>query len=85
MKAGLGLRLAEGNGGLRYANRTIGERTGCFFLTAHTKTAVRNTESVLEVLQRREVSNTPAYGAKIAAMILGNEELGKMWKEDLVA
>ncbi|PYH76188.1 aromatic-amino-acid aminotransferase [Aspergillus uvarum CBS 121591] len=60
-----------------------GERTGCFFLTAHTKTAARNTESVLEVLQRREVSNPPAYGAKIAAMILGNEELGEMWKEDL--
>ncbi|PYH48632.1 aspartate aminotransferase/Glutamic oxaloacetic transaminase AAT2/GOT1 [Aspergillus saccharolyticus JOP 1030-1] len=60
-----------------------GERTGCFFLTTHQETTARNTESVLEVLQRREVSNPPAYGAKIAALILGDEGLTEIWKEDL--
>ena len=39
---------------------------------------------MLENLQRVEVSNPPAYGAKIAQLILSDEELFSTWKEDLV-
>lgn len=39
---------------------------------------------MLEKLQRVEVSNPPAYGAKIAQLILSDEELFSTWKEDLV-
>ncbi|RAL09100.1 aromatic-amino-acid aminotransferase [Aspergillus homomorphus CBS 101889] len=60
-----------------------GERTGCFFVTTRSGEIARNTESVLEVLQRREVSNPPAFGAKIAALVLGDLELAGMWREDL--
>jgi aspartate aminotransferase, cytoplasmic len=43
-----------------------------------------NTSSVLEQLQRSEVSNPPAYGAKIAHAILSDATLRSMWYEDLV-
>lgn len=39
---------------------------------------------MLEQLQRGEVSNPPAYGAKIAQLILSDEELFKTWQNDLV-
>lgn len=36
------------------------------------------------MLQRSEVSNPPAYGAKIASTILNDEGLRGMWYEDLI-
>ncbi|THY57077.1 aromatic-amino-acid aminotransferase [Aureobasidium pullulans] len=41
-------------------------------------------ESMLEMLQRSEVSNPPAFGAKIASTVLGDEQLKKAWYEDMV-
>jgi len=43
-----------------------------------------NCESVMERLQRSEVSNPPAFGAKVASMILNDDKLTKMWYADLV-
>lgn len=43
-----------------------------------------NVQSVLERLQRSEISNPPAFGAKIASTILNDEELRKMWFNDLI-
>lgn len=42
------------------------------------------TQSLLEMLQRSEVSNPPAFGAKIASEILNIEELRRMWFADMV-
>lgn len=53
-------------------------------MTKTSETAA-NTESVLEQLQRSEVSNPPAYGAKIASTILTDEALTETWKEDLIS
>lgn len=54
-----------------------------FFVNNTTKVAV-NTQSMLEMLQRSEVSNPPAFGAKIASTILSNDELRAAWNADLL-
>ena len=38
---------------------------------------------MLEMLQRSEVSNPPAFGAKIASLILGRDDLRQMWYADM--
>lgn len=43
-----------------------------------------NTQSMLEMLQRSEVSNPPAFGAKIAGLILGRDDLKEMWYADMI-
>lgn len=39
---------------------------------------------MLEMLQRSEVSNPPAYGAKIASTILADATLREAWHDDLI-
>lgn len=39
---------------------------------------------MLEMLQRSEVSNPPAFGAKIASEVLNTNELRQMWYLDMV-
>lgn len=39
---------------------------------------------MLEMLQRSEVSNPPAFGARIASTVLGDDQLKKAWYEDMV-
>ncbi|QMW28328.1 hypothetical protein AFCA_003881 [Aspergillus flavus] len=76
----------EAGGCLSFAKNMglYGERVGCLFFAAGTEKAATNTQSVLEMLQRSEVSNPPAYGAKIASAILGDETLKEMWYADLI-
>ncbi|SCU78546.1 LAME_0A04852g1_1 [Lachancea meyersii CBS 8951] len=68
-----------------------GERAGCFHLvlprqdasvdTEHVKASVK---SQLAKITRSELSNPPAYGAKIVATVLNNPELTKQWHADMV-
>ncbi|KAF2113393.1 aminotransferase class I and II [Lophiotrema nucula] len=64
-----------------------GERAGCFhFITAPSSDAEETTKRVasqLAILQRSEISNPPAYGARVASTVLNNPELFAQWKEDL--
>ncbi|GAB1217362.1 hypothetical protein ATERTT37_006601 [Aspergillus terreus] len=60
-----------------------GERVGCLVLATATEHAATNSQSLLEYLQRSEISNPPAFGARIAARILGDEALRAAWFEDL--
>jgi len=52
------------------------------FVTKYQEIA-SNVESVLEKLQRSEISNPPAFGAKIACEILTNPRLREVWYADL--
>ncbi|OOQ87327.1 Aspartate aminotransferase, cytoplasmic [Penicillium brasilianum] len=61
-----------------------GERVGCFMLATKTSEAAVNTQSMLEMLQRSEVSNPPAFGAKIASQVMGTKDLKEMWFADMV-
>lgn len=64
-----------------------GERAGCFhFVTSPGSDAqgtIRRVASQLAILQRSEISNPPAYGARIASTILNDEKLFKEWEENL--
>jgi len=64
-----------------------GERAGCFhFVTASAADAqktIGRIASQLAILQRSEISNPPAYGARIASLVLNDEALFKEWEENL--
>jgi aspartate aminotransferase, cytoplasmic len=64
-----------------------GERAGCFhFVTAPSSNAqdtVTRVGSQLAILQRSEISNPPAYGARIASLVLNDSKLFSQWEEDL--
>ncbi|KAL1967056.1 hypothetical protein VTN77DRAFT_3580 [Rasamsonia byssochlamydoides] len=64
-----------------------GERAGAFHFVsapgAEATTANQHVASQLAVLQRSEISNPPAYGARIASLILNDPQLFAEWEEDL--
>jgi aspartate aminotransferase len=64
-----------------------GERTGAFHFVsapgADASTATAHVASQLAILQRSEISNPPAYGARIASRILNDPVLFKEWEDDL--
>ena len=61
-----------------------GERVGLVtFVTGDAATA-RVADSILENVQRSTVSNPPAFGARIAAAVLGDESISKQWAEDML-
>ncbi|KAJ5125132.1 hypothetical protein N7448_004459 [Penicillium atrosanguineum] len=77
MEAGICVSFAKNMG-------LYGERVGCFLLANKSKQIAVNTQSMLEMLQRSEVSNPPAFGARIASQILGRDDLKKMWYADMI-
>jgi len=64
-----------------------GERAGCFhFVGAPAPNAAEITKKVasqLAILQRSEISNPPAYGAKIASLCLNDPTLFAEWEDNL--
>ncbi|KKA26107.1 hypothetical protein TD95_003124 [Thielaviopsis punctulata] len=66
-----------------------GERAGCFHTVASPASFAADSAvatrvaSQLAILQRSEISNPPLYGARIVALILGDEALTAEWKENL--
>jgi len=64
-----------------------GERAGCFhFVTGPSSDAedtIKRIGSQLAILQRSEISNPPAYGARIASTVLNDKALFAEWEENL--
>jgi aspartate aminotransferase len=64
-----------------------GERAGAFhFVTspgAEAAGTVRRVASQLAILQRSEISNPPAYGARIASLVLNDPALFAEWEANL--
>ncbi|KAJ9318548.1 hypothetical protein DTO271D3_1210 [Paecilomyces variotii] len=64
-----------------------GERTGAFHFVSgagpDAENANQHIASQLAVLQRSEISNPPAYGARIASVVLNDPKLFTQWEEDL--
>ncbi|KAJ5203590.1 aminotransferase [Penicillium cf. viridicatum] len=83
LEAGVCLSFAK-NMGLYGIYPCYGERVGCFLLATSTEQAAVKTQSMLEMLQRSEVSNPPAYGAKITSTILADATLREAWHDDLI-
>jgi aspartate aminotransferase len=64
-----------------------GERAGCFHYVAGPGSAGAETStrvaSQLAILQRSEISNPPAYGARIASLCLNDVSLFAEWEDNL--
>lgn len=64
-----------------------GERAGCFHFvyppSSNAQEAIKRIASQLAILQRSEISNPPAYGARIADLILNDKKLFAEWCENL--
>lgn len=64
-----------------------GERAGCFhFVAPPSNDAADITTRVasqLAILQRSEISNPPAYGARIASLVLNDRDLFGLWEDNL--
>ncbi|KAL8670876.1 MAG: hypothetical protein Q9168_004607 [Polycauliona sp. 1 TL-2023] len=64
-----------------------GERAGCFhFVTGpgpDAEKTIGRIASQLAILQRSEISNPPAYGARIASLILNDASLFREWEDNL--
>lgn len=56
---------------------------GCLLLATTDAETAGNAQSVLESLQRSEISNPPAFGAKIAETIMRDDGLRGLWFQDL--
>ncbi|CEP24895.1 AAT2 [Cyberlindnera jadinii] len=61
-----------------------GERVGAFHLVLPTDENKAAILSQLQVFTRSELSNPPAYGAKVVAKVLTTPELRKQWQDDLI-
>jgi aspartate aminotransferase, cytoplasmic len=61
-----------------------GERVGAVAFVLPSDTLAQTTESILENVQRSTVSNPPAYGARIAAKVLGEPSIREQWAKDLL-
>ncbi|RKF77771.1 Aspartate aminotransferase, cytoplasmic [Golovinomyces cichoracearum] len=63
------------------------ERVGCFhFVTkaaTNSEQIIQRIASQLILLQRAEISNPPAYGARLASLVLNDPQLLDEWKENL--
>lgn len=67
-----------------------GERVGCFHVILPEQSAEINSKvsaavvSQLHAMVRAELSNPPAYGAKVVARIFNTPELRQQWHQDMV-
>lgn len=61
----------------------IGERAGNLTVVTRTSQQAQHVLSQLEILQRSEISNPPAYGARIVDLVLNDKQLYAEWKENL--
>ena len=61
-----------------------GERVGLCAFVSQSTTAAEAVESTLAQLIRVEISNPPAFGARIVAAVLEDETITAEWGQDLI-
>ena len=61
-----------------------GQRVGALHVVFADSASKKAAATQLELLQRAEISNPPAYGARIVSRILTNAELFSEWERDLL-
>ena len=61
-----------------------GERVGALHVVCADKAEADTATTILKSLVRAEYSNPPAHGANVVAEVLGDAELVKSWKKDVV-
>ncbi|KAH6959915.1 aspartate aminotransferase [Ilyonectria sp. MPI-CAGE-AT-0026] len=61
-----------------------GERIGIVACALSSSSAARVAKSVLENVQRSTITAPPAYGARVAAAVLGTPSIKQQWEKDLI-
>ncbi|KAI5460702.1 pyridoxal phosphate-dependent transferase [Mariannaea sp. PMI_226] len=61
-----------------------GERVGHVSIVSRSAESATAVQSKLAQWTRAEISNPPAFGARIVATVLGDEDLREQWRKDLV-
>eukprot|EP01062_Namystynia_karyoxenos_P050206 TRINITY_DN3893_c0_g2_i1.p1 TRINITY_DN3893_c0_g2~~TRINITY_DN3893_c0_g2_i1.p1 ORF type:complete len:975 (+),score=379.00 TRINITY_DN3893_c0_g2_i1:73-2925(+) len=59
------------------------ERIGCFIYVCKQQQSALRIQSQAKVIARRLYSNPPLHGARIVAMILGDQTLRRRWKDEV--
>ncbi|CAO3696171.1 unnamed protein product [Umbelopsis ramanniana] len=60
-----------------------GERAGNLTVVTRTPEQAQHVLSQLEILQRSEISNPPAYGSRIVDLVLNDKQLYAEWNDNL--
>jgi aspartate aminotransferase len=60
-----------------------GERIGTLHVIAASREEANRVKSQLSVLQRSEISNPPAHGARLMSLILNDPTLFEEWQQDI--
>ena len=60
-----------------------GERVGLATFVTNSSESRAAAQSVLESMQRVTISNPPAFGARVAAAVIGTPELREQWMADM--
>ncbi|UZJ56626.1 hypothetical protein CBS101457_005946 [Exobasidium rhododendri] len=60
-----------------------GERVGALHVVSATKEQNHAVLSQLSVIQRSEISNPPAFGARVVTMILNDQKMWAQWQKDV--
>ncbi len=60
-----------------------GQRVGCLHLLCHSRLEAERVSSQLELFTETLCNSPPKYGAQIAELVLGDEELRRMWEGEL--
>ncbi|KAJ0118926.1 hypothetical protein J7T55_013182 [Diaporthe amygdali] len=60
-----------------------GERCGALHVVGRTKESADNVREQLRSLIRAEFSSSPAYGSRLVTIILEDEQLAKIWRDEL--
>lgn len=61
-----------------------GERTGALHVLVKDETSAKNSQTVLKKIVRVNYSNPPRHGASLAALVLNDTALRRMWEEELL-
>ncbi|CAG8471922.1 1198_t:CDS:10 [Paraglomus occultum] len=59
------------------------QRTGCLTVVLKNASVVKKVESQMAIIQRSEISNPPAHGARIVNIVLHDPELYNEWVQNL--
>jgi len=60
-----------------------GERVGALHVLCADKDEASRVRSQLSIIERAEISNPPAHGARLMAMIINDPSLFKQWNDDI--
>jgi len=62
-----------------YLKSILGQRTGCLTVVLNNASVAKKVESQMAIIQRSEISNPPAHGARIVNIVLHDPELYNEW------